>query len=198
MQGKVEKFMLVSISHVNKYGTNWGDFVDYAFMIHHAMPHTVTKFRPFYLLHAREMRLSNRDLSVRMDDEVTDFILGNPVGTIIRTLADRLKEAHDSLRAILRYWHQKASRQMGQKYSRRGGLSREILVISLLQIYTYVNYTHFCLFNHLRTITKEWKQRFPFPGKALGIVTVQFIVPVTANCMHFVRTNISLFILGEL
>ena len=69
MQGKVEHFhagLYQTMSHVNKYGNNWDDLVDYALMVHRAMPHTVATFSPFYLLYGREMRLpTTSDLNAR-------------------------------------------------------------------------------------------------------------------------------------
>jgi transposase InsO family protein len=50
MQGKVEKFHLglnQTMSHyVNKYGSGWDEFVNYALMAHRAIPHSVTRYSP--------------------------------------------------------------------------------------------------------------------------------------------------------
>jgi hypothetical protein len=98
MQGKIEKFHLdlnQSISHcVNKYGNNWDD---YALMAHRAIPHSTTKYSPYYLLYGREMRLpSVDDLTVlasraRPDDSpvTDDHISGH-----LNILRDRLQEAY--------------------------------------------------------------------------------------------------------
>jgi transposase InsO family protein len=55
MQGKVEKFHLgrnQTMSHyVNRYGNDWDEFVNYALMAHRAVPHSITKYSPFYQLH---------------------------------------------------------------------------------------------------------------------------------------------------
>ena len=65
MQGKVEKFHLglnQGMSHyVNKYGDDWDEFVNYALMAHHAVPHSTTRYSPFYLLYGRETRLPAED-----------------------------------------------------------------------------------------------------------------------------------------
>jgi transposase InsO family protein len=57
MQGKIEKFhfgLNQSISHyVNKYGNDWDEFVNYALMAHRAVPHSTTKYSPYYLLYGR-------------------------------------------------------------------------------------------------------------------------------------------------
>jgi hypothetical protein len=54
MQGKIGKFHLElnqTISHyVNKYGTDWDEFVDYTLMTHWAVLHSATKYSPYYLL----------------------------------------------------------------------------------------------------------------------------------------------------
>jgi hypothetical protein len=101
MQGKIEKFHLgsnQSISqYVNKYGNNWDDFVDIALMAHRAIPHSTTKYSPYYLLCGREMRLpSADDLTVlasraRPDDSpVTDDHMSGH----LNILRDRLQEAY--------------------------------------------------------------------------------------------------------
>jgi hypothetical protein len=69
MQGKIEKFHLglnQTMSHyVNKYGNDWDDFVDCMLMAHRAVPHTATKYSPYYLLYGREMSLPTvEDLTV--------------------------------------------------------------------------------------------------------------------------------------
>jgi hypothetical protein len=103
MQGKVEKFHLgvnQSMSHyVNQYGSDWDDFVNYAVMAHRAIPHSVTRYSPYYLLHGREMRLP-------MEDDLTMAKFVNQesnngrsaVQDHIDTLADRLKEAYRIVR----------------------------------------------------------------------------------------------------
>jgi transposase InsO family protein len=70
MQGKIERFHVrlnQTMSHVNKYGNDCDDYVDYALMVHRATPHSTTKFSPCFLLHGWDMRLPNTaDLSARM------------------------------------------------------------------------------------------------------------------------------------
>jgi hypothetical protein len=65
MQGKVEKFHLglnQSMSHYfNKYGNDWDEFVNYALMAHRAVPHSITRYSPFYLLYGRQMQLPTED-----------------------------------------------------------------------------------------------------------------------------------------
>jgi transposase InsO family protein len=65
MQWKVEKFHLglnQTMSHyVNKYGSYCGEFVNYALRAHRAIPHSVNRYSPFYLLHGRQMRLPMED-----------------------------------------------------------------------------------------------------------------------------------------
>jgi hypothetical protein len=99
MQGKVEKFHLglnQTMSHyVNKYGSDWDEFVNYALMAHRAIPHSITRYSPFYLMHGRQMRLPMED------DLTTARFLNkepidnrNPIQDHIDTLADRLEEAY--------------------------------------------------------------------------------------------------------
>jgi transposase InsO family protein len=102
MQGKVEKFhagLNQTMSHyVNKYGNNWDDLVDYALMVHRAMPHTITKFSPFYLLYGREMRLpTTNDLNACLSSGTKDVNSGDPIDIHIRTLAERLTEAYKTV-----------------------------------------------------------------------------------------------------
>jgi transposase InsO family protein len=97
MQGKVEKFHLglnQTMSHyVNKYGSDWDEFVNYALMAHRAIPHSITKHSPFYLLHGRQMRLpAEDDLTMAKFRDPKDSC--NPIQDHIDTLADRLKEAY--------------------------------------------------------------------------------------------------------
>jgi transposase InsO family protein len=103
MQGKVEKFHLglnQTMSHyVNKYGNDWDEFVSYALMAHRAIPHSTTRYSPFYLLHGRQMRLP-------MEDDLTTARFAskeprdnrNVIQDHIDTLTDRLKEAYHVVR----------------------------------------------------------------------------------------------------
>jgi hypothetical protein len=47
--------------YVNKYGNYWEEFVNYALMAHRAIPHSTTRYSPFYLIHGRQMRLPMED-----------------------------------------------------------------------------------------------------------------------------------------
>jgi transposase InsO family protein len=101
MQGKIEKLhfgLNQSFSHyVNKYGNDWDEFVDYALMAHRAVPHSITKYSPYYLLYGREMRLpSVDDLTVlnsrahMKDSPITE----SQILEHLNTLSDRLQEAY--------------------------------------------------------------------------------------------------------
>ena len=103
MQGKIEKFhagLNQTMSHyVNKYGNDWDDFVDYALLVHRATPHSITKFSPFYLLHGRDMRMPNTDdLSAQIETQRVEPENKDRVGSHIKILAERLKEAYDIVR----------------------------------------------------------------------------------------------------
>jgi hypothetical protein len=61
MQSQIEKLhsgLNRTISHyVNKYGNEWDEFVDNALMAHRAVPHSATKYSPYYFLYGEEIRL---------------------------------------------------------------------------------------------------------------------------------------------
>jgi hypothetical protein len=103
MQGKVEKFhfgLNQTTSHyVNKYGSDWDDFVYYALMVQRSTPHTTTKFSPYYFLHGRETRLpTTDDLSARGETDGADPTPTNLVGDHVRVLAEKLREAYEVVR----------------------------------------------------------------------------------------------------
>ena len=103
MQGKVEKFHLglnQSMSHyVNKYGNDWDEFVNYALMAHRAVPHSTTRYSPFYLLYGREMRLPTED-SLTPKKFVTEDGASHQdsIQHHLETLANRLKEPYQVVR----------------------------------------------------------------------------------------------------
>jgi hypothetical protein len=103
MQGKVEKFHLglnQSMSHcVNKYGNDWDEFVNYALMAHRAVPHSPTRYSPFYLLYGREMRLPAED-DLTPEKSVAEDCASrrDSLQHHLETLAHRLKEAHQVVR----------------------------------------------------------------------------------------------------
>jgi hypothetical protein len=81
--------------YVNKYGSNWDEFVNYALMAHRAIPHSITRYSPFYLIHGRQLHLP-------MEDDLTTarFLSkeprggSNPIQDHIDTLADRSEVAY--------------------------------------------------------------------------------------------------------
>jgi len=80
--------------YVNKYGNDWDEFVDYALMAHRAVPHSITRYSPFYLLYGREMRLPSED-DLTLEKFVTDGLSHrDSIQHHLETLADRLKEAY--------------------------------------------------------------------------------------------------------
>jgi transposase InsO family protein len=74
MQGKVQKFHLglnqTRNHYASKYGSDWHEFVNYALMAHRAIPHSIDRYSPFYLLHGRQMHLP-------VDDDLTTARLSN-------------------------------------------------------------------------------------------------------------------------
>ena len=116
MQGKVEKFHLglnQTMSHyVNKYGSDWDEFVNYALMAQRAIPHSITRYSPFYLLHGRQMRLP-------MEDDLTTARFVNreakdgrdSIRSHLDTLADRLEEAYHVTRDNNRMGRERQKKQ---------------------------------------------------------------------------------------
>jgi len=47
--------------YVKKYGDDCYEFVNYALMAHRAVPHSNTRYSPFYLMYGWEMRLAADD-----------------------------------------------------------------------------------------------------------------------------------------
>ncbi|PNF43061.1 hypothetical protein B7P43_G04743 [Cryptotermes secundus] len=104
VQGKTEKFHLglnQTMSHyVNKYGSDWDEFANYALMAHRANPHSAIRYSPFCLLHGQQMRLPTED-----DLTTARFVNKEPtdgrdsIRSHIDTLADRLEEPHRVTRA---------------------------------------------------------------------------------------------------
>jgi transposase InsO family protein len=99
MQGKVEKFHLglnQTMSHyVNKYGNDWDEFVNYALMAHRAIPHSITRYSPVYLLHGSQMRLPMEDdltMARFLNKEPKEG--SNSIQNHIDTLPDSLEEAY--------------------------------------------------------------------------------------------------------
>ena len=76
-------------------GTN----VNYALMAHRAVPHSTTRYSPFYLLYGREMQLPAED-----DLTPEKFVMKDgasrqdSIQHHVETLADRLKEAYQVVR----------------------------------------------------------------------------------------------------
>jgi len=63
--GQIERFHLslhTGLSnYINAYHIKWDNLVYFYVMAYRATPNTVTGFRPYYLLHGREMTLPNSD-----------------------------------------------------------------------------------------------------------------------------------------
>jgi transposase InsO family protein len=120
MQGKVEKFHLglnQSMSHyVNKYGNDWDEFVNYALMAHRSVPHSITRYSPFYLLYGREMRLPTEDdLSPEKSVTTNNGNHKDSVQHHLETLADRLNEAYQVVRE-----NNREGRERQKDYYNRG------------------------------------------------------------------------------
>jgi len=59
--------------YINASHTNWDVVLPFYLMAYRATPNTITKFSPFYLLHGREMPLTNSDnLKARVSRETPD------------------------------------------------------------------------------------------------------------------------------
>ena len=120
MQEKVEKFHMglnQSMSHyVKKYGDDWDEFVNYALMAHRAVPHSTTRYSPFYLLYGREMRLpAEDDLMLKKFVTNDGASSQDSVQHHLETLADRLKEAY-----LVASENNKMGRERQKEYYNRG------------------------------------------------------------------------------
>jgi transposase InsO family protein len=119
MQGKVEKFhfgRIQTMSHnVNKYGNDWDEFVNYALMAHRAVPHSVTKYSPFYLLHGRQIRFPTEDdlTGRKCVDETRNFY-----GHLIQTHLDSLAECFEDVYAIVRENNKAGRDKQKESYDR--------------------------------------------------------------------------------
>ena len=117
--------------YVNKYGNDWDEFVNYALMAHRAVPHSITRYSPFYLLYGREMRLlTEDDLTPENFMTTDDSSRKNSVQHHLETLADRLKEAYQVVRENLN-WPRKAGvlqqrDKTGYLSARRYGISERV------------------------------------------------------------------------
>ena len=59
---RMHKLLIDMLSHfVRKDAKNWDEYVPYAVMAYRAMPHSTTKYSPYYLVYGREMRLPIED-----------------------------------------------------------------------------------------------------------------------------------------
>jgi len=59
---RMHKILIDILSHfVRKDAKNWDEYVPYAVMAYRAMPHSTTKYFPYYLVYGREMRLPIED-----------------------------------------------------------------------------------------------------------------------------------------
>jgi len=58
----MHKLLIDMLSHfVMKDAKNWDEYVPYAVMAYRAMPHSTTRYSPYYLVYGREMRLPIED-----------------------------------------------------------------------------------------------------------------------------------------
>ena len=58
----MHKLLIDMLSHfVRKDAKNWDEYVPYAVMAYRAMPHSTTRYSPYYLVYGREMRLPIED-----------------------------------------------------------------------------------------------------------------------------------------
>jgi hypothetical protein len=85
--------------YVNKYGNDWDESVNYALMAHRAVPHSTTRYSPFYLLYGGEMRLPAED-DLTPEKFVKKDCASRQESTQhhLETLANRLKEVYQVVR----------------------------------------------------------------------------------------------------
>jgi hypothetical protein len=80
--------------YVNKKGSDWEEFVNYALMAHRAILHSIPRYSPFYLLHGQQMHLPMEDLTTARFVRRESRDRRNSIQDHIDTLADRLEEAY--------------------------------------------------------------------------------------------------------
>jgi hypothetical protein len=97
---------------VRKDVRNWDEFIPYAVMVYRALPHSSTKYSPYYLVFGRDMRLPIED-DWRPKATVQD-IEGN-YEEHVKMLAARLKEANEA-----EGQHSKQSHYMAKRYYDKG------------------------------------------------------------------------------
>jgi len=93
---------------VRKDAKNWDEYVPYAVMAYRAMPHSTTKYSPYYLVYGREMRLpieddwkpSSGNVNMKEDEHEQH----------VRELAERLREANKTAGRQSKMSHDTAKR----------------------------------------------------------------------------------------
>ena len=90
---RMHNLLIDMLSHfVRKDAKNWDEYVPYAVMAYRAMPHSTTKYSPYYLVYGREMRLPIEDDWKPSSNNVK--IAGNEYEQHVKELAERLREAN--------------------------------------------------------------------------------------------------------
>ena len=90
---RMHKLLIDMLSHfVRKDAKNWDEYVPYAVMAYGAMPHSTTKYSPYYLVYGREMRLPIEDDWKPSGDNVDTK--QNEHERHVREMAKRLREAN--------------------------------------------------------------------------------------------------------
>jgi hypothetical protein len=105
----MHKLLIDMSSHfVRKDAKNWDEYVTYAVMAHRAMPHCSTKYSPYYLVFARDMRLPIEDdwkPNLGEQDMKQDEF-----ETHVKLLVERLREANQVAGRQSKLSHETAKR----------------------------------------------------------------------------------------
>jgi len=106
---RMHKLLIDMLSHfVRKDAKNWDEYVSSAVMAYRAMPHSTTKYSPYYLVYGREMRLSIEDdwkpssgnVNTKEDEHEQH----------VRELAERFREANKTAGQHSKMSHDTAKR----------------------------------------------------------------------------------------
>ena len=114
---RVHRVLHDSIAHyIDSSGTNWDFVVPFSLKAYRATPHSTTGYSPFYLVHGREMVLSNEgDLKAKVSPSIQD-------AEQIRRLENfksSLRKAHKEVRIYKEKMHQKNKNYYDMKAKKR-------------------------------------------------------------------------------
>jgi len=104
----MHKLLIDMLSHFVKDAKNWDEYVPYAVVAYRAMPHSTTKYSPYYLVYGRETRLPIKYDWKRSGDNVDTK--ENEHERRVRELTERLREANRTAGQQFKMSHNTAKR----------------------------------------------------------------------------------------